>query len=120
VQHFFINSSWEYCGLWRLKSRTGVILQQTAVMSIAVLFLGLYLNFSKVQHGTEQGGRVDNYQREEQVELDQMYVLKLGGGSDLYKSNLVDFALYERICWWPWRIGHDIGDYEIVLACITT
>jgi hypothetical protein len=32
---------------------------------------------SKAQHGTEQGGRVDNYEREEQVGLDQMYVLRL-------------------------------------------
>jgi hypothetical protein len=58
-------------------------------MSIAVLFLGLYLNFSKVQHGTEQGGRVDNYQREEQVELDQMYVLKLGGGARICISRIL-------------------------------
>lgn len=88
-------------------------------MSMAVLFLGLHINFSKAQHGTEQGGRVDNYEREEQVGLDQVYV-KAKGGTDLYKSNLVDFALHERICWQLLRIGHDIGDGEVILTCITT
>jgi hypothetical protein len=70
-------SSWGHCGLWRLKSRPGVILQQTAGMSIVVLFLGLHLNFSAAKHSTVQNME-EGLIIKERVGSDQVYVLRLG------------------------------------------
>jgi hypothetical protein len=120
MQLFFSsNSSWGHCGLRRLKSRLGVILQQTAGMFIMVLFLGACIlisaQHSTAQHGTEQNmeeglvimGEKHGLDRVRSGQVNVQTVLGLRS-RDLCESDLVDSALHKRICWQLIRIGHDV------------